>query len=94
MRDDLAAGPVRDLLVGTGTQTIVVSRLEHHDDGYGLVCIDWVDRNADLPAEALELVDYFISSPTVVVPRSTRSASSCGRPEARLEPATQRSSAR
>lgn len=61
VRDDLPGGPVRDLLVETGTRTIVVRRLEQNGDGCGLVCIDWVDRRADLPAEALELVDYFVS---------------------------------
>ena len=61
VRDDLASGPVQDLLLGTGTRSIVVRRLDHHDDGYGLVCIDWVGRTADLPTEALELVDYFVS---------------------------------
>lgn len=61
VRNDLATGPVRDLLVGTGTRTIVVRRLEHNSDGCGLVCIDWVDRCADLPAEALEMVDYFVT---------------------------------
>lgn len=61
VRADLADGPVRDLLVGTGTRTIVVRRLEHNGDGCGLVCIDWVDRSADPPADALGLVDFFVS---------------------------------
>ena len=58
---DLTDGPVRDLLVGNGTRSILVRRLERHDDGCGLVCIDWTDRVPDVPTEALELVDYFVS---------------------------------
>lgn len=58
---DLASGPVRDLLVGSDTRSVVVRRLDHHDDGYGLVCIDWVGRSADVPSDAVELVDHFVS---------------------------------
>lgn len=58
---DLATGAVRDLLVATATGSIVVRRLDHLEDGCGVVCIDWVDRRVELPAEALELVDYFVA---------------------------------
>jgi DNA-binding CsgD family transcriptional regulator len=53
----LEGGPVRDLLVGSSTRSILVRRLDDHDDGCGLVCIDWVD----LAVEAVELVDWFVS---------------------------------
>jgi DNA-binding CsgD family transcriptional regulator len=61
VRTGMATGPVQELLVRTGTRAIVVRRLDHLEDGGGMVCIDWVDRDADLPHEALELVDYFVA---------------------------------
>ena len=61
VRDDLADGPVRDLLIDNRTRSIIVQRLGHNDDGCGLVCIDWVDREADVSTEAVELVDFFVT---------------------------------
>ncbi len=57
---EVASGPVRELLVGNDTQSVVVRRLEHHDDGFGLVCIDWVGRHAPDLDDRIELVDLFV----------------------------------
>ena len=60
--EQIPAGPVRTLLTGNHTWSMVVRRIDDETDAFGLVCIDWVDRHmADIDGDLLELLDYFVT---------------------------------
>ena len=44
------------------TGSIVVRQMEYAGDGYGLVCLDWGGRNADLDHDAVALVNQFVAN--------------------------------
>ncbi|MDH3299921.1 MAG: helix-turn-helix transcriptional regulator [Acidimicrobiia bacterium] len=60
--EQVPVGPVRTLLTGNNTWSIVVRRIDDEVDAFGIVCIDWVDRHVtDVDGDLLELIDYFVT---------------------------------
>lgn len=60
--EQIPAGPVRTLLAGNRTRSMVVRRIDDETDTFGIVCIDWVDRHLeDMDGDVLELIDYFVT---------------------------------
>lgn len=59
--EQLAGTPTGDLMTALDTRAMVVRRLERHGDGAGVVCVDWVGRVPEMPADALGLADEYIA---------------------------------
>jgi len=60
--EQIPVGPVRTLLMGNNTRSMIVRRIDDESDAFGIVCIDWVDRRLrDIDRDQLELIDYFVT---------------------------------
>ncbi|MEE8603602.1 helix-turn-helix transcriptional regulator [Euzebya tangerina] len=73
VREELGSSTTGQVMTELGTRAMVVRRLERAGDGNGVICVDWVDRPAELDSLQVALVEEFVTKVLQPVLRQARS---------------------